>query len=475
MLQGFNFVLWRDLITRTTSRLSVLSTCLLRLSILFSERLLESFFCKYQYVMKRLLAFIVGGLMICSCEPVTSEIGADFFSDGMLDYSYADSVTVKLSTIQLEEMVTNSTSRMLVGTHRDESLGRFTATPYFQVAPSGDVNFEDQNFTYDHISLVLPLDHYSYYDTLLPLKLNVYRVKEDIKTESGYLYNSSSFQFKVESIGSITFKPRPHQDSLEIKLSDVLGEEIFSKAMNGSEELVPENFSRYIQGIAIVPDTFSSACILGLTTNPKLRVHYFDKSVTPVAKKHIEINVESRSGLYFSNIRCDRKNTNLETMPSTKDRLSSKQTNDKAFIQAGAGLALRVDIPYLRTLKEVANLYPIRAILEIYPVRKSYNTSTKLPAQLKVFKANKRNAIYEEIETMASLVEDQALGRDTHYSFDATQFVKEQMELQSLNENALIFTTDKTTYPVSAERIYAAAPGYEYKTRLRIYFATVNN
>jgi hypothetical protein len=108
-------------------------------------------------------------------------------------------------------------------------------------------------------------------------------------------------------------------------------------------------------------------------------------------------------------------------------------------------------------------------------VRKSSDNVTKLPAQLKVYKADKKNEVYEEVEAMAQLVEDVELGRDTHYSLDVTEFVKAQMELQSLNENGLIFTTDETDYPVSADRLYAAAPGYEYRTRLRIYFATVNN
>ena len=93
------------------------------------------------------------------------------------------------------------------------------------------------------------------------------------------------------------------------------------------------------------------------------------------------------------------------------------------------GLSLRVDLPYLRTLKQIDNFYVGRAILEIYPVRKSSTSSTRLPQQLKVFKANKRNVIYEEVETMASLVEDIELGRDTYYTFDATEFVKAQMEL----------------------------------------------
>ena len=245
--------------------------------------------------------------------------------------------------------------------------------------------------------------------------------------------------------------------------------------MSGSEQLTNSNFSRYIRGFAVVPDTSSSGYIVGLTTNPSLRLHYYDKTTTPVTKKYLAFNVQSASGLFFTNIICDRKNTDLETLPSQKERLSAEKTNGTAYIQAGAGLALRVDLPYLRTLKQIENFYVGRAVLEIYPVRKSSTPSTRLPQQLKVFKADKRNAIYEEIEPTASLVEDIELGRDTYYRFDATEFVKVQMELQSLNENALIFTTDKSTYPVSAERIFAAAPAYEYKTRLRIYFATVNN
>jgi hypothetical protein len=425
--------------------------------------------------MKRLHGLIVGCIMICSCEPESPEIGSDFFTDGALDFTYIDSATVNLSTIQIDEIITSSASRMLVGTHRDEQLGQITATPYFQVTSTGDINFEDQNFAYDHLSLVLPLDHYSYYDTLLPLTLKVHRVTEDITTENGYLYNSTAFQIGNESLGSITLRPRPNYDSIEIQLSDVLGQEIFQKAMNGSEDLTTANFSEYIRGFAVLPDTSSSACIVGLKTNPSLRLHYYDKSTTPITKKWLTFGVQTSSSLFFTNVTCDRKNTNLEIMPSPKDRLSSRQTNESAYIQAGGGLALRVDLPYLRTLKQLDNFFVGRAILEIYPVRKSATRSTRLPTQLKVFKADKRNAIYESVEAMATLIEDIELGRDTYYTFDATEFVNVQMELQSLNENALIFTTDSETYPVSAERIYAAAPGYEYKTRLRIYFATVNN
>ena len=418
---------------------------------------------------------IWSSLLLWSCETTTSQIGSDFFSDGVLDFSYIDSATVKLSTIQIEDLVTNGTTRLLVGTHQDQNLGKITAIPFFQLSPSGETSFKGENIIYDHASLVLPLDHYSYYDTLFPLTLNVHRVLADIKAEGGYLYNSSTFLIDDESIGSLTLRPKPHADSIEINLSDLLGREIFQKAIANSDELLAANFSKYIRGFAVVPDTSVSSAIIGLKTNPQLRVYYLDKRVSPTEKKYIEFNVTSASSLYFTHFACDRRNTALEAMPSGKERLNSSLTNDQAFIQSGAGLALRVDLPYLRDLKQLTNFYPTHAILDIHIVRRSGNGSAILPRQLKMFKADKRNSIYEEIEEMAPLVEDLELGRETYYSVDVTQFVREQMEIQMLNENALIFTTDDTTYPVSADRIYAAAPGYEYKTRLRIYFATVNN
>jgi hypothetical protein len=435
----------------------------------------QTFHLQEQTLMKRFFRILLGSTLIWSCEPTSPEIGSDFFTDGVLDFTYIDSATVNLSTIQIDELTTSSSSRMLVGTHHDEQLGQITATPFFQVRPNGDVNFEDQNFAYDHLSLVLPLDHYFYYDTLLPLTLNVHRVTEDILTENGSIYNSNLFQIESNAIGTLTLKPKPSYDSVEVKLSDDLGREIFQKAINGSDELTNTNFSRYLRGFAIVPDTSISACFVGLETNPSLRLHYYDRTTTPISKKYVTFDVQSASGLFFTNITFDRKNTSLENMPSSREKITAAQTDGMAYIQAGAGLSLRVDLPYLRTLKQIDNFYIGRAVLEIYPVRKSFSSSTKLPSQLKVFKATKRNVIYEEIEAVASLIEDIDLGRDTYYRFDATEFVRSQMELQSLNENALVFTTDQATYPVSVDRMYAAAPGYEYKTRLRIYFATVNN
>jgi hypothetical protein len=48
------------------------------------------------------------------------------------------------------------------------------------------------------------------------------------------------------------------------------------------------------------------------------------------------------------------------------------------------------------------------------------------------------------------------------------------MELAEFNENGLVFSLSEN-FPVSVDRIYVGNNGVDYKTRLRIYFVTVNN
>lgn len=415
-------------------------------------------------------------ILICSCESESPEIGSDFFSDGALDFSYIDTATIKLSTIQFEELKTGNSSRLLAGTYVDEKLGKITAVPYFQLTPAETIDLQDENVTYDYISLILPYDTYSYYDTATLMTLKVFKVTEEMQTDDGYLYNTTKFSTALEPLGSLEFRPRPHQDSIEIRLSDVLGQEIFLKAKEGSDDLSSANFLEYLPGLAVMPDTTQSSCIIGIGTNAKIKLYYLDKDEIPVTQKSSSFEVKASSTNFFhTHIVTNRKSTNLKDILEPSERLSSGITEGQAYIQGGSGLALRVDMPYLRELKRLENFYVTQAILEIYPIRKSSRQGTPLPNQLKVFKADKRNEIYTEIEDPINLNEDVDLDRSTRYTMDVTEFVKEQMELQILNENALLFTTPSDTYPVSADRIYISAPSYEYKTNLRIYFATVNN
>lgn len=411
-----------------------------------------------------------------SCGVDSSEIGTDFFTGGVLDYSLSDTSTVKLSTIAFEKLQTNSNSRILVGTHADEKLGRITASSFFQVAPSSSIDFQGKDITYDYLALHLNYDDYSYYDTASMLTLSIHRVVEKMKADGdGYLYNTSSFSTANESLGELTFSPWPNrEDSIEIKLSDTLGKELFAKAMSGHDDLSStEAFLKYFHGLAILTDTTSSSCMIGFSKTPEMRIYYTDRSTTPITQKYISLSVSS-GNIIFSNIQSNRVNTKLYTLSSPKEKLPSESTDNISYLQAGTGLALRIDMPYLRDLKQVTNFYVRLAVLEVYVVKKSNTELTPLPHSFSIYKIDKNNTMYEQFLGTPILTEDPDLQRDTHYTLNVTSFVKEQMELQQTNENGLVFLMN-TDYAASADRLYAAGKTSNYNTRLILYYTTVNN
>ncbi|HEY9008659.1 DUF4270 family protein [Ohtaekwangia sp.] len=422
---------------------------------------------------------IVWAMMVACSADSPSDVGTDFFNEGVLDYAFIDSSTVKLSTIKLEDLSTNGGTRLLLGSHADEKLGRLTMSNYFQVTPSSssDVTLKYvDNISYEHLLLVLKYDKYYYYDTTQNITLRVHEVTQTMELDkNNQLFNDKTFTIDQNPLGTVTFQPLPHRiDSVVIKLSDALGQDLWNKATNDSEQLTNStNFLRYLKGLAILPDTTTSTGIIGFTITPELRLYYYDKSVTPSKEKYIAFPA-STSNIVYTNIHANRLGTKLTTLKKTDERLSASVTDEEAYIQAGAGLELRVDMPYLRDLKMNTNFYMTQAILDMYPIRKSYSDVEPLPSALSVYLADKKNNIYGQLSNKATLVLDKDLGRDTKYSLDVTAFVKSQMNLTEFNENALIFTIG-TNYTVSADRVYMGNNGINYKTKLRIYFVTVNN
>jgi hypothetical protein len=427
-------------------------------------------------VFMRSLLLVLITVICFACGVGTSEIGLDFFKEGSLDVSFIDSATVRLSTVRFDSLITSGSTRMLLGSYPDPRLGRITAIPYFQVGWPGAIDLAHTNISFDYLALVLKYDGYSYYDTSSLLRLNAYFVTQTIAPAAPVtsLYNTSHYAFNPIAIGSAAIKPRPHRsDSIELKLPSSFGQALFNKAKAGDTDFASqEKFLKYLRGFVLIPDTTTSSPIVGIKSTSALRLYYQDKNETPVKQKYISFLVSG--GNFSTRIVTNREDSNLKKLTSYKTKVLAKYTNNEAYVQGGAGLALRIDIPYLRDLKQLSNFYITQAVLDVYPLRKSYNGATRLPNKLSVYTVNKQNTFFNTTAATALLVEDTDLQRDTHYSMDLTTFVKGQMDMEELNENALLFLLDDTNFRLGADRIYFASPSYEYKTQLRIYYATIN-
>jgi hypothetical protein len=92
--------------------------------------------------------------------------------------------------------------------------------------------------------------------------------------------------------------------------------------------------------------------------------------------------------------------------------------------------------------------------------------------KLLAFRVDESNEVYNTTSFAAALRTDYSLSRDTYYEMDITTFVKEQMDLVSVNENGLIFIFSETE--LNAGRLCVASPSNLYTTKLKIYYATIN-
>ena len=421
--------------------------------------------------MRRIIVIL--SVAVSACTVDSSEIGSDFFNGSALDFSVIDSATLTLSTVSFDRTVTGNGDRILVGTKLDDKLGRITASAFFEVGLAGNT-LPENNIAYESCALVFHYDGYSYYDTADYLTFRAYRLNETIEKEEGYMYADNWFDYYPHVLGELSFRPRPHQDdSVAIMLDDLFGKDLFNKFSDRAEVVSSQTeFLEYLKGFAVIPDTAATGSLIGFLPEAEFRIYFIDNNEVPAVKKYLSFPVNNSDPVYFTSITTDRAQTKLDDLSDPADHLPAAFTDNIAYLQSGAGLALRIDIPYLRDLKQIENFYVVQAVLEIYPVRGTAGPLTPLPQTMVVYPADGRNTMYAEYPADAFLVVDNALGRDTYYYLNITDFVRAQMALEQHNGNGLIFTTED--FNLSADRLYAAAPGSGYQTRVKIFYTTVN-
>lgn len=415
-------------------------------------------------------------ILLSSCANEPSELGANFFNGGTMDVSYIDSVSVKISTIKYEELVTSEPDRLLIGHHDDEKLGAVFSAPYFQLSVPSTNPLNKYSTEYNYAVLVLKYDGYSYYDTLLENRYSVYRVNEKIETDAtGSLYNHSRFELDTHSLGTATFKPRPHKDdSLAIGLDDALGRDLYEKILNQSPVVADDTeFQRYFRGIAVLPDISINGSLLGFTPDAELRLYYTDKSVIPANDdRYVSFSLNS-NGLFFNSIAADITGTDLDgTLLTQEDNVDAALTDNESYIQGGIGLSLRMDLPYIKKLRDMENLLLLNAVLEIHPVRHSYDALKPLPGMLTAFVIYPNNETYTEYSTSIQQLVLDDIPRDTYYSVDVTDYVETMLQDDNTeNQYALLFRLEDKDFRESVNRIFVSSE----RTKLRINYATIKN
>ena len=114
------------------------------------------------------------GLFVGSCSADSASddlvVGSDYLSINN-KVILIDTMTVALSTINFDSLVTSANSRILVGNYEDPVFGKVNAESYMEFGSSNykigdsESDTETTSYVYDSIALILKYDKYVYGDT----------------------------------------------------------------------------------------------------------------------------------------------------------------------------------------------------------------------------------------------------------------------------------------------------------------------
>lgn len=407
--------------------------------------------------MQRFLILLFLGLLTVSCDSDTDAgefvVGADYLTLKNKVISI-DTVTINVSTIKLDSLITSGGDRILVGNYDDPLFGKVKADAYFQVATSS-FNLYSQNsdteatgYVFDSIAMILRYDKYYYADTTKVQTLNIHRVLKKFKanTEDANFYNNSALSYNGASLGTITYKPKPlGRDSINIKLDNEFGLELFNKFKN-NEITSYEEFTDYLKGFAVTSDSNVSGSIIGFNLSSVLRL-YYSKGKGDTENSYAMDFTISDATKQFNAISSDRSGTLIQDLPLSKMSLASSATANRGFIQSGTGIVMRVDFPYIKQLKYLADKGAIvDATLIMKPVKNSYSNMFSLPESLSVYVADDLNRMKYTLVNLSSESLSAVLynGNDefdegTSYQLSLSSFLQKEMLKQSDAKSGLVF------------------------------------
>ncbi len=428
----------------------------------------------------KLIIVIVGLVLLFSCQDkdILMSLG-DNYLNSQTTIALVDTISVNLSTFNIDSIATSGTSYVLAGSYTDNYFGTMSSSGYFQVEmPNSAVDDEE---VFDSLVLFLPHSGISYGDTLKPQTINIHRVTEDIEEadDESYIFNTTTFAYDADPVGSITVKPKPNfHDNIEIRLDDDLGKEFLKYLIDDEDQLDgTSDFLDFFHGFVAVPGS----------ENNSLLAFAADTSLKAVLYTHLiqEYKVEKSYTFSFTttlnhsnHITADQTGTGLEQLTTQKEAISSSLLGNKAYIQGGMGIAMRADFLNIsKVLEEERKNILFKAELVLRPVKSSENL-VALPKDLVLYTTNKYNALESQLTdsdgnaVTATLNYDEFYNDDTYYSFDITDHIYQELSdgIVDPNSGLIIALADNSFRGTMDRVVFDTRSASQYRPFLKLYY-----
>jgi len=215
--------------------------------------------------------FVLMILIACpffgACNRGSEEsIFGEKFIESQTEFNLIDTLSVNLSTVILDTVVTSGTGSVLIGNYQDDIFGKITSHSYMQIVIPDEVDIQDDD-CYDSLNLMITYNQLFFGDTTKIQKIFVHQLTENIEYNYGStICSQTTFQYNPEPIGSIVYTPGPSSsnNTLLIRISDDVGLDFFKKLRDDSEIINDnETFNRYFHELVILADDGCDGSIMG--------------------------------------------------------------------------------------------------------------------------------------------------------------------------------------------------------------------
>jgi hypothetical protein len=454
--------------------------------------------------------FIITAIILIRCKETPGTLNLPGGLDGNYTLAFIDTTTIRTSTVLVDSLPTSGKGVALLGKYRDDKLGLIEANPYLQF--SLNTTIPPDNAVYDSVGLIMHCSGYSYGDAssdpYIPQTIEVRKVTEYMQyhklpefwksigqysyfnlvtdgygTEFGQIPNIKTIAFDESTVlGSATVNLKSttlSTDTIYIRLSDDFGKDFFQKMrdrprgfrLNPVDEVPSDlSYAHYFRGLRL--HTLNESSVVGITlSNTTLMVRIYYTQIVAGDTKHYHYDFAFNAARpNYTNITADRSGTSVETLTSQNKEISSKLTNDEAYMQSGLGLVTKITLPHLDAIGNTPGFTQISsAVLILEPVKDSYTDTQYLPNQLTLNYTDKNNHVVAPL-TVASL--SSAL----QYSFLITSLVqgiavsgglpKDLSFLVSTSSNA----STNNNFFTTTTRVCVGSGLSNYRARVEIYY-----
>lgn len=425
------------------------------------------------------LLFVTSGLFFVSCYDENNSFGKHLVSSSFRNMT-TDTCTVLLTTLQIDSLETSGKSVVLAGRYTHPLWGTASVSSYIAYSCPSYVTDMTDAVVFDSLMLHLTPYVYTNGDTTRWQKIDIHRLAEKIElNNNGYLYSSSTVAYDSGLIGSLTFKPKPRSgEKLEVRLSDELGMDLLEKFHNRSPMVSEDAFEGYFKGIAIVPDRNVSEAFFSFQLSDTVATLTLYYHLDDGYRSEKSLVFAPKSDTQFNHLDYDASETVFDSFVATKEDIPSAAVGNRALLSGLTGFYTRVEFPYINNLLQQGVRVEVQsAMLYLYPEYRTYSEYNELPDSIYLYIADENNVVTEAVTDYlgsevqsGKLVKDDVYYRNTHYYFDITSFIQEEMGAFGMYKHNLQLVLPSTHYTSSLKNLTVGNQASELPIRLNITY-----